>query len=486
MASSATSPQRNCRLAPPRRLHHDELLVDEILTRLPVAAAVRFRLVCRAWNKALTSDHFLKAHHARLAAARQPELLFLLPPPAANGTAASLYACSLRDGEPPSAARELLTIGNLSSGEHVLILSSPRPCHGLTLILDARHCFYYICNVSTRQHAALPPCEPAMCSPAGPSRIGMGFHLRPPPWTPFEISTAGLGFNHATGQHKVVRLFKTRIGETICAVCALGRPAGWRPCAGRVPPAAASFIAGLPPVFIDGSLYWLLDNQLDTTGGQPPAIMSLSVDDEQFGFVRTPPLLSRRICHLTDLDGSLCATVDLRHVAERYAIFTWSGGGGSTSWSVRCSINLQRLPRPIADEFVEEQDVVPLCSAGAGGNKKILLATGRHKVFAYDPERDSMERLVYMLEFVDIPRRHREAPLLLNISLHEERIACVHDPTPSDCSSSSSKRRLHFRPGNKTLGKRQVPSNDYHDDRFRHLRDLFKEMAGLPLPHMNI
>ncbi|KAG2559981.1 hypothetical protein PVAP13_8KG033651 [Panicum virgatum] len=150
--------------------------------------------------------------------------------------------------------------------------------------------------------------------------------------------------------------------------------------------------------------------------------MSFSVGAEQFGWVPMPPWLARRVGNLAELDGSLCGVVDLRVEAERYAFFTWSGGGAGASWSMRCSIHLQNLPRAISDEFVEEQVVVPLCSAG----RKVLLATGRHKVFAYDPERVAMERVFSMEEFVDIPDGHREARLLLSIALHEESIAGVH------------------------------------------------------------
>jgi hypothetical protein len=54
-------------------------------------------------------------------------------------------------------------LSNLSAvAEHVVLLLSPRPCHGLTLILDAGQLWeYYVCNLSTGEHVALPPCERA-------------------------------------------------------------------------------------------------------------------------------------------------------------------------------------------------------------------------------------------------------------------------------------------------------------------------------------
>lgn len=129
-----------------RRPPRGELLVDEILSRLPIAAAVRFRAVCRQWNAALTSDHFILAHRARAAAARHrhPELLFFAPGAAfAGGRATSFYACSLRDGDgeaPPAADRELLTVADISADHAVL---SPTPCIGLTLIFDVYRSEYY-------------------------------------------------------------------------------------------------------------------------------------------------------------------------------------------------------------------------------------------------------------------------------------------------------------------------------------------------------
>jgi hypothetical protein len=94
-------------------------------------------------------------------------------------------------------------------------------------------------------------------------------------------------------------------------VYTLGKPGGWRPCTGRVPASAANFLPGLPPVFVNGYLYWLL--QPAAPGDwQIRRILSFSVGAEQFGSVYMPPRLSSRMRHLTNLDGSLCAVFDNR------------------------------------------------------------------------------------------------------------------------------------------------------------------------------
>ena len=454
-----------------RRLH-DNLIFDEIVTRLPPSDVARCRAVCRAWHTALTSDDFARAYGAAksAAAARQPELLFFAPAADASAsTSTTLYTCALRNGEAPRAARELLTLGNLSAA-HVIV--SPRPCHGLTLVSDGPASQHYVCNLSTGEHVALPPCERAAAVEFRDSmRIGVaGRFLRPPPWVPFEIASTGLGFDPATGEHKVVRLFKRRIGETGCEVCTCAPGGAWRPCAGRVPPPSASFIAGLPPVYLRGSLYFLLELNSFTGTDQP--VMSFSVGAERFGWVHMPPFLADRVGTLTELDGSLCAVVDLRFDHERYSLYTW-GGDGDT-WSKRYRIDLQSLPQAISDEFVEEDDVIPLCScSSAGGSEKLLLATGFHKVFAYDPNRVAMERVLCLQEFVDVPARRQEARFLLHFGLYQDSIASVHH--------SGNSSRLQVKRGTNTVCKRQV-SNVYRKAGSRKMRDFLKhfrkEIAG--------
>uniref|UniRef100_A0A0E0RC08 Uncharacterized protein n=1 Tax=Oryza rufipogon TaxID=4529 RepID=A0A0E0RC08_ORYRU len=57
----------------------------------------------------------------------------------------------------------------------------------------------------------------------------------------------------------------------------------------------------------------------------------------------------------------------------------------------------------VSEELAGERVIVPLCSAGAGGSSsKILLATGGHKVFVYDVERNAVERVFRMQDMVDV------------------------------------------------------------------------------------
>uniref|UniRef100_A0A0D9XGU9 F-box domain-containing protein n=1 Tax=Leersia perrieri TaxID=77586 RepID=A0A0D9XGU9_9ORYZ len=433
MASSSSPPiQTPKRLRRPSydqpRVPHGELLVDEILTRLPIAAAVRFRAVCREWHAALTSDHFIRAHHARttaVMAARNLEMLFLAPCSGAGGhhRATSFNACSIHDGA--AAARELLTVADLSA-EHAVF--SPTPCRGLTLVFDGRSSEYHVINLSTGEHVVLPPATAAEARLEerpfidGRLNIYATWSYLPPftPWIPFELSTTGIGFDTTTGEHKVVRLFKNLNGEYACEVCnPRGLTTGWRRCVGRLPPCVASLIPALPPVFVDdGYLYWLLDHQ-PTTTVTTHRILSFSMATEQFGWVYVPPRLSSRICHLANLDGFLCAVVDNHLFGGVYGLFTWSGRL-SPSWSMRCCINLKTLhPQQVSDELANELVIVPLCTS-AGGNK-ILVATGCHKVFACDIERNAVERVFRMQDFVDVPDCYLHAPLLLRVGLHDDQ-----------------------------------------------------------------
>ncbi|BAS91972.1 Os05g0116200 [Oryza sativa Japonica Group] len=391
------------------------------------------------------------------------------PPDHRNTT--TFYACSLRGGEAPAAARELLTIDYFSAKHAV---TSPTPCRCLTLVSVGRAPRYHLLNLSTGDHLALPPCQPAAKAHPDPlawlPRGTTNYLPSMTPWRPFELSTTGLGFT-ATGEHKVVRLFKRLNGEHACEVYTLGKPGGWRPCAGRVPASAASILPAMPPVFVNGYLYWLL--QPAAPGDeQIRRILSFSIGAEQFGSVYVPPRLSSRMCHLANLDGSLCAVFDNRVEGDVYGLFTCSepSASPSPSWSVRCSIYLNRLPREVSDELMEERVIVPLCTAGG----KILLATGHHKVFAYDAERNTVERVFRMQEFVDLRHDYIKAPLLINIGLHDECIADVHN------GDGGGERMLRVNMGRRdNMVVKQEVAVEYHDASNRQFNVLLKDLKRI-------
>ncbi|XP_073355425.1 uncharacterized protein [Aegilops tauschii subsp. strangulata] len=422
---------------------NQELIVDEILTRLPVAAAVRCRSVCRAWNADLASDHFV-------AAARHPEIVFFSP--TERGVATSFYACSLPvdGGAAPSTARQLFSVSNLA-GEHLLL--SGKPCRGLTLVFDVRLAEYHLFNLSTGQHVALPPCETAEVTPLVPKPMRLKRF-------PLELSSTGLGFDPATGEHKVVRLFRNILGQQKCEVCSLT-------ASGRRVAVAAlrrrERAAKIRSCADDGSAR---DREHDAP------IMSLSVGAERFGWVRTPPMLASRIRHLTNLDGSLCAVVHDGLIMDNVLLLmTWSRS--SPSWSARCRVDMGSLPRPIHDEL-RGREIVPLCSVSGG--QKILLATSRHKVYVYNTDSGDMEEVFDMNAFVDIPCRNSEAQLFINIGLHEERIAGVGRTSAGDS-------RLQVKRGGDTVvSKREVSPEVYQrqrdkDEDFRSMRGMIMQFA---------
>ncbi|EAY76875.1 hypothetical protein OsI_04832 [Oryza sativa Indica Group] len=148
------------------------------------------------------------------------------------------------------------------------------------------------------------------------------------PW--IELSTTGLGYNTATGEHKVVRLFKKRNGgEYSCEVYTQGA-GGWRRCVGRVPPCAANFLPALPPVFVHGYLYWLLR---PAGPGEEPIhrILSFSMGAEQFGWVYVP--LRARGC----LPASATSPTSTARCAPSSTTASSAASTGSSRGAARCS-----------------------------------------------------------------------------------------------------------------------------------------------------
>ncbi|XBI98122.1 hypothetical protein VPH35_018382 [Triticum aestivum] len=118
----------------------EELVLWEILTRLPAKSLLRCRAVCTSWRRSLTSDTgLLLAHHRR-----QPALQLVTTGDALEGR---IDALDPRAGERRPVART----DRAASPTDLDLLAA---CDGLLVV-----CAYgalHVCNPATRQRAPLP------------------------------------------------------------------------------------------------------------------------------------------------------------------------------------------------------------------------------------------------------------------------------------------------------------------------------------------
>ncbi|CAD6271316.1 unnamed protein product [Miscanthus lutarioriparius] len=306
----------------------------------------------------------------------------------------------------------LFTLDDVRGGDFIHV--TPGPCRGLTLLHDPFTPAYYVFNASTRAVTRLPPCHNAV------------------------YVTAGLGFDARTKKYKVVRLFRGDCGDKQhikCEIYTLGGDHGddWKPPAAGVPfrfcRAARATISHarhdkLLPVFANGFLHWLLSPSFVVKRPRA-AILSFSVTDETFAWVRSPPFEVSSGVHLVQLAGHLCMVRDLRNVSGVLEIWKLNDYG-SGGWSLEHGIDLlrQHVGR---DDLIQPQIIRVLGSVGNGGlsTKRIVIATSRRKVVVYDPVPQTLEGTVTAIRETHSSYQ-TENLALIGISLFQESLAPVH------------------------------------------------------------
>ncbi|CAM0884835.1 unnamed protein product [Alopecurus aequalis] len=120
----------------------DEILVWEILARLPPKSLLRCRAVSPAWRRATSTRRFLLAHHAR-----QPTLPLVCASERLGAGHENILAFDHRaaDSHLQPVARFEHTFAPLASCDGLLIL------YNYTMTDN----WYSVCNLATRQHAPL-------------------------------------------------------------------------------------------------------------------------------------------------------------------------------------------------------------------------------------------------------------------------------------------------------------------------------------------
>jgi len=236
----------------------EDLVVWEILTRLPAKPLLRCRAVCRSWRRRLTSDtKFLLAHHRR-----QPSL-----PLVTTGTGdpeeRRIDALDHRTGERRPVART--TGWTAANADDLNVLAS---CDGLLILLANGG--LQICNPATRQRAPLTLLHGASCiSALYPHRPSGSYRVL-------------CCFERAEDGHAVYHVHTVGSGEFRC----VGEPPG--PWASGDLAMAVSMMGFLdPPVLADGRIYW---QPIQLPGGNGKANNMLAFDTmaESFQHLLSP------------------------------------------------------------------------------------------------------------------------------------------------------------------------------------------------------
>ncbi|VAH82021.1 uncharacterized protein LOC119277673 [Triticum dicoccoides] len=391
-------------------------MIMEVLQWLPIKSVFRFRAVCRSWAALLSSDEFRRLHMAAAKAARRPappaKLMYISPTATFDST--TVYSCSFSrsssSGRPRDRGDLLFTIEG-ARGNCVEVVT-PAPCHGLTLLYDALDTAYYICNAATRAATRLPP------SAVRGSK-----------------STAGLGFDAHTDEHKVVRLINGLVHErdlklVRCEVYTTGGRFGdcWRPAAGGVPSNLREFARAavsnactnkLSPVFANGCLHWLMNPSYFITTPSV-AIMSFSVAEETFACIRSPPFwvpgappaswLASSGEQLMEMDEQLCLVRNRiphgSNTLEIWKLLDYS----SDDWLLNHRIHLSgHLARDLRQSQILR--VIGSFRSYRSPRKKIIITTSMHKIFnkyqkmvhTYDPRSEALETILSITETHSIP-----------------------------------------------------------------------------------
>uniref|UniRef100_A0A0E0CM44 F-box associated beta-propeller type 3 domain-containing protein n=1 Tax=Oryza meridionalis TaxID=40149 RepID=A0A0E0CM44_9ORYZ len=295
--------------------------------------------------------------------------------------------------------------------DELLTEVTPAPCHGLALLYDGIAPAYYVMNATTRAVTRLPPFQDVA------------------------FATAGLGCDARTKKYKVMRLFEGNLLEKEflkCEIYTLGGDEGdhWRPAAGGVPFRFYSFARSaisnavmnkLQPLFFNGYLHWLI-NPLHHVKLPRASILSFSLTDETFRWIRSPPFVASGV-HLVELDGNLCMVRDLRDRStavcklEIWKLKDYNSG----NWSLDHRIDLTgQLPR----DLLEPQIVKVIGSAGScRSGTKIIIATSKHKVCSYDPVSRTLETITSISETCTSYQNEKSD---IRFSLFKECLTPVH------------------------------------------------------------
>jgi len=311
----------------------DEVLLLNILVRLPVKSLVRFKSVCKAWCATIASAHFARLH-LELARATSPSSMVVVP--------------RKYQSEPRKVASQFVHIYRFqptvqSKVAKLIMMSKPRPEWGIPQFTVPLHCdglvlipsmtgHIFVCNPATKQFVELPP---------GTRNVSLDQRV-------------AFGFDPSSGTYKVARHFLRSYHEGQIRtdydvgyeVLTLGdgvKKLEWK--ATIDPPYP---INARTPICLPGFFYWSAVQSVADADDHgklaTDVILRFSMRDDTFTVHPNPPCSSCLSLNdlMCELSGKLCYV----HSPSPCDVSIWlaQGGQDTITWSRRCRVNLP-IPR---------------------------------------------------------------------------------------------------------------------------------------------
>jgi F-box interacting protein len=365
--------RRRAEPPPPATIPQD-LLLSEVLPRLPAKHLARFKCVCRSWRAAVESDPAFVRRHLELSRAAPPSILVI--------PREEFYQDNDDDDEEDGATSEEISFHRLILGEaHAagtadveLVFEKawpegiahgvlhPTHCDGLVAVSTAADQIF-VCNPATREFVALPP----------GSRDVLGV----------KAPAAALGYDPLRNRYVIARYFYRKyvpfkdvasgavsqdydIGHETFTLGGGGGSGGagcWEP---TVDPPHAIGPAG--PVCTREAFYWC------TAVRRPNALLRFGLRDRAFDVVPFPPGTDyvHGMDHLTELAGKPCY---VRPATETAFDFWVADDDVRPEWTLRCRVDFA--------DYCPSVGSGALSVAAAAGDEMVITADHQN-LYSYD------------------------------------------------------------------------------------------------------
>ncbi|KAF5195926.1 F-box protein [Thalictrum thalictroides] len=277
-----------------------ELIIEDILPRLPVKTIFRFRSVCKLWYTLPCDTKFVGKHLNRSLVASS---IMIVMSQKTLGNQNMLSFHSLNIAESGIKTNLMLTIP-LHRDVYAMELS----CHGLVCFSTLHRKEVYVCNPSTQEVLKLPKVSFDGSGDIVPSKV------------------VGFGFDRLSKKYKVLCAFQHLPGKMKCFIYTLDsvEDGSWRQL-DDIP----GLIQPMQNAYLNGVVHWMTvaPNDYTRLGG----IISFSFEDEKY---RVLPLPNCRYWRSYSILYGLHSSIYLNVIGGYLRLITSLDGSDAGYWTL--------------------------------------------------------------------------------------------------------------------------------------------------------